>query len=84
MPSSTIVELPPDVEKAVADLLQLPPKQRLEVSRRLEASFSQEEIDGAWSDEIAKRIREIESGSVRGIPTDEVFREIEERLGEKF
>ena len=76
MPSNTIVELPPDVEKAVADLLLLPPEQRLEVSRRLEASFSQEEIDGAWSDEIAKRIREIESGAVRGIPADEVFREM--------
>lgn len=76
MPSNAIVELPPEVEKAVADLLLLPPEQRLEVSRRLEASFSQEEIDGAWSDEIAKRIREIESGAVRGIPADEVFREM--------
>lgn len=84
MPSNLTIELPPEVEEAVAGLLLLPPEQRLEVSRRLEASFSQKEIDGAWSDEIAIRVREIESGAVRGIPADEVFRAIEERLGEKL
>lgn len=82
--STGTLELPPDVEQAVHRLLQLPVDQRLEVSRRLEASFSVAEIEKAWSDEIAGRIREIETGSVKGIPADEVFRDLEERLGEKL
>ena len=84
MTTTAALTLPPDVERTVAQLLQLPPEQRLAIRRRLEASFSRAEINQAWNDEIAKRIREIETGAVKGIPAEMVFREAEERLGEKL
>ena len=76
--------LPAEVEATVGRLLRLPPDQRLAVGRRLVDSVAQEEIDQAWSKEIAERIRQIESGEVQGIPADEVFREVEEQLGEEL
>lgn len=71
---------PTEVEETVDRLLHLPAEQRLAISRQLADSVVQEGVDQAWSNEIAKRIREIESGAVKGIPADEVFRQAEERL----
>lgn len=43
-------------------------------------SASQEEIDAAWRDELARRIDDIESGKVKTIPGDEVFTSVRAEL----
>ena len=79
---SQSVTLPPEIVGAVNRLLKLPADQRLAISRQLADSVAGDEIDAAWSAEIAERIRQIEAGEVEGIDGDEVFRRLEERLGE--
>lgn len=37
------------------------------------------EIDAAWAEEIERRIDEMESGKVKGIPAEEVFRKHQRR-----
>lgn len=76
--------LPDRAAAAVQELLNLPPEQRLEISRTLAESVASDAVDQAWSAQIAERIRQIEAGEVEGIDGDEVFREIEERLGERL
>lgn len=72
--------LPPEIEAIVEQLLRLPEAQRLAISRQLAAGIGRDEIDEAWSQEVARRIREIETGAVQLIPADVVFREAGERL----
>lgn len=41
----------------------------------------QEEIDRLWADEAEKRVAELESGKVKSIPGETVFRDIRNKLG---
>jgi hypothetical protein len=84
MGSKTSTLLPPEVVGAVNRLLQLPADQRLAISRQLADSVLGDEIEHAWSAEIAERIRQIETGEIEGIEGDQVFRKLEERLGESI
>lgn len=45
-----------------------------------EEGAAPEELDDAWIDEINRRITQIESGEVKPIPAEEVFRRVDERL----
>ena len=40
---------------------------------------SQENIDKLWAKEVEKRASEIESGKVKAIPGDDVFKEIQDK-----
>jgi len=40
-------------------------------------------VEGAWADEIERRVREIESGAVQTIPWEQVRAELYARLSEK-
>lgn len=58
------------------DALVLPPDQRLTLARRLLDSVDLEPEPGAvaaWETEIARRIKQFDSGESRGIPAAEVF-----------
>ena len=73
---STIAELEREV-------MQLPEDQRVAlVHRVLEVSESSNEVDiqGAWNDEIARRIDRLDKGLAERIPASEVFRELDQRL----
>ena len=42
---------------------------------------AQKEIDEQWSAEAERRVAEISEGNLKVIPGDQVFKEIQERLG---
>jgi len=56
--------------------LGLPEQERAELAHKILVSLdgeSEEGVEEAWETEIAKRIEEIRSGSVKGIPAEEAF-----------
>ncbi len=59
----------------------LPIDMKLELVDRLLESItpSREDIDEAWSDEVERRIDEVESGKVKLVPGDEVFARMRDR-----
>lgn len=46
----------------------------------VDEDLAQEEWEEAWADEINQRIADMESGKVQGIPGEEVFRKLREKL----
>jgi putative addiction module component (TIGR02574 family) len=71
--------------------LALSEKERADVAYQLIRSLDgaepsaaeQAEIDAAWAVEIERRIREIDDGTAKLTPAEEVFAEIEQRLRKK-
>jgi|OpeIllAssembly_1097287.scaffolds.fasta_scaffold2354809_1 putative addiction module component (TIGR02574 family) len=64
------------------DAAELPAPERLKLARILldlseTATESAEELQAAWDDEISRRLRELRSGVVKGVPLDAVKRKIE-------
>ena len=58
------------------EVLELPPRSRVRFAEKLIESvddFTSPEIEQAWSDEIGRRVKEIESGSTEGIPASEAM-----------
>jgi putative addiction module component (TIGR02574 family) len=45
-------------------------------------SHSDEEVDAAWAAEIERRVAELEAGTVKSIPWEEVRRRLLDRLNE--
>ena len=63
--------------------LELPPHVRAMLAGHLLESLDdpkQTEIDAAWSEEIERRIREIDEGRVKLIPGEEVLAELRSRF----
>jgi putative addiction module component (TIGR02574 family) len=63
-------------------LLALPVPDRARLAGLLLASLEEVDADAAeaWDAEIARRVQELESGRVQGIPAAEVFAEARRRL----
>jgi putative addiction module component (TIGR02574 family) len=81
--------MPVSLEQVAAQVgeLSLPDRQRLlqHLIRDLEPEdevVSQEEITRAWTEEISRRLEEIDSGRVKTVPAGEVFARIQTRLDE--
>lgn len=71
------------VESLFAEAMKLSPDDRESLAGRLYSSLHGDlPLDPAWDGEIARRVREIESGELEGVPADEVHRKMRERLGE--
>jgi putative addiction module component (TIGR02574 family) len=72
--------------KIIDDALALPKDELVgivaELQQRVEATDSQQDIDAAWRDELARRVRSIKDGSAVLIDGDEVERELSEILEE--
>ena len=63
--------------------LELPPNVRAMLAGHLLESLDnpeQTEIDAAWSEEIERRIREVDEGRVKLIPGEEVLAELRSRF----
>lgn len=63
------------VEELLRQALKLNAKARAELAALILESVpteSPEEVDAAWQAEIQRRVRELESGSVKTIPWEEV------------
>ena len=56
----------------------LPPEERIRLAEELISSVqdSDEEIEAAWAEEIERRLEEVENGTAKLIPAEEVFAEI--------
>ena len=71
-------------EKLKAALLELPLAERLDIADFLYASFPpvpglMTEGTPEFDEMLDRRLRDIESGTVKGIPADEFFRELREK-----
>ena len=59
------------ITEVEAQALQLSPEDRAHLADKLLASLSPDtEIEAAWSAEAERRLAELESGSVTGIPVE--------------
>jgi hypothetical protein len=75
---STVTEIEAALEK-------LPPEQLQEVAAWLETRLTTVASDlpteDAWSDEVKRRIEELDSGRVQGVPAEQVFARARQILG---
>lgn len=72
-----------EAEKVLEDALRLPPQARAAVASHLIDSLDEgvdENAEAEWSAEIARRLNELDSGSVQTIPWEQARRRIHERL----
>ncbi|MEO7298657.1 MAG: addiction module protein [Verrucomicrobiota bacterium] len=67
------------------EVLDLPPRSRVRFAEKIIESvddFTSSEIEAAWSDEIGRRVKEIESGETKGIPASAVMTKARRALHE--
>ncbi len=67
------------------EVLDLPPRSRVRFAEKIIESvddFTSSEIEAAWSDEIGRRVKEIESGKAKGTPASEVMTKARRALHE--
>jgi putative addiction module component (TIGR02574 family) len=69
------------VEQLEAEALKLPEQARAELLGRLMRSLADtpaidQDVTDAWAQEVVRRDEEMESGSVVGIPAEQVFAEL--------
>lgn len=72
-----------DLAKVRSEALELSNSERLSLARTLLESVeppSSSEVDRAWDHLIQRRISEIDSGEVEGVPWDQVRKEADDRL----
>ena len=63
-------------EQVEAEALQLPAPGRARLAARLIASLDEEaEHEQAWTEEVQRRVAELQSGQVQAIPAAEVLSE---------
>jgi putative addiction module component (TIGR02574 family) len=69
----------PDPSKLLQEALKLSPEARAALATSLLESLDEavdEEAEAAWAEEIAKRIRDLDSGAVTPVPWSEARRMI--------
>jgi putative addiction module component (TIGR02574 family) len=75
-----------DVSEIMRKALALPPKARAALAGSLLESLDEhppdQGIEAAWSEEIKRRIEELDSGKVQLIPYEEVRRRLMARLSD--
>ena len=74
--------MPKTLTEVTRDAAELPASERLKLARILldlseTSAEPEDELQAAWDDEIARRLRELRSGAVKGVPLAEVRRRIE-------
>jgi putative addiction module component (TIGR02574 family) len=76
----------PDVSELLKKALALPPEARAALATSLFESLDEEPADegveAAWSEEIKRRIEDIDSGKVEMIPYEEVRRRLADLLSD--
>jgi putative addiction module component (TIGR02574 family) len=75
-----------DVMELFREASQLPEAQRAELAGRLLESIHgepDENVEAAWSEEIERRVRQIDAGEVTTIPWEDVRAKLYARLHDK-
>lgn len=74
--------MPTPIEKIRAEAMKLSPEERADLAEMLWLSVdSAEEVDAAWDEEIARRIRQIDAGDVECVPWETVMAELRAKYG---
>ncbi|MEK7469521.1 MAG: addiction module protein [Planctomycetota bacterium] len=75
MPSAS--KLAPNTSRLFANALKLNPGLRLALADRLYCSLDPDpEVEAAWDKEIARRLRQVESGKAKLVPWSEIRRKL--------
>ena len=67
------------------EVLELPPRSRIRFAEKIIESvddFTGKEVETAWSEQIGRRVKEIESGKARGIPATDAMAKARRALNE--
>jgi putative addiction module component (TIGR02574 family) len=66
------------VDELSQKALELPPEERVRLAERLLATVHEvdAEVEAAWDQEIQRRLAEIDNGTAKLIPAEEVFAEV--------
>ena len=67
------------------EILDLPPRSRIRIAEKIIESvddFTSKDIEAAWTQEIGRRVNEIESGKVKGIPAAQTLLKARRALNE--
>jgi hypothetical protein len=70
-------------EQVLAQALELEPRDRAKILDALSASLDGEELSPEWEQVIARRLSELNAGTVALIPADAAFQKLERRFGAK-
>lgn len=74
--------MPTPIEFIQAEAMKLSPDERADLAEMLWLSVhSTEEVEAAWDEEIARRIRQIDAGEVECVPWDTVMAELRAKFG---
>jgi putative addiction module component (TIGR02574 family) len=75
--------MPMTLDQIVEETRHWPPEKIGELVERLSGDLHacEPEIEAAWQAEVAKRIEEIQSGKVKGIPGEEVSARVRKIVG---
>jgi putative addiction module component (TIGR02574 family) len=71
-----------DIDTVLGQALRMPEEERAEIAEKLIASLEDSPdsaVEEAWQEEVARRIRDLESGAVVGIPWEEVRRRLRDK-----
>ena len=71
------------LKKLTVDVLHLPAADRARLAHALISSLDEtvdDDAEQAWEIEIEKRVKEIRSGKVKGIPASKVFKRVRASL----
>ena len=74
--------MPSLIDELTSKARALPPADRVRLAEELLATVQErdEEVEAAWDDEIQRRIAEIDAGTAKLIPAEEVFAEVRRLL----
>jgi putative addiction module component (TIGR02574 family) len=79
-----MAQMTPQVSELLQKALALSAQERGLLIDRLVESLddepAEEGVEEAWAEEIKRRVDDIRSGRVKTIPSEQVFRELEEEL----
>jgi putative addiction module component (TIGR02574 family) len=67
------------------EVLDLPPRSRIRFAEKIIESiddFTSKEIETAWAEETERRVKDIESGKVKGIPAAQAMAKARRALNE--
>ena len=74
--------MPMPIESLEAEAMKLSPQERADLAEKLWHSVhSTAEVESAWDEEIARRIRQIDAGEVECVPWDTVMGELRAKFG---
>jgi len=85
--STTLESMSDDKTRELLDqIYQLPRANRALIAIEVEASLDNEDdpkqVDTAWAEEIARRVKEVDEGLVEGVPWEEALARIRASLKE--